>query len=86
MRSRSIPRARLSSGIQPAEIFAAQQRCRGHENRYPAKCLGIANYGGPDNAVEVYVGHLRRKIGAHLIVTVRGAGYRLDSGEYSNRN
>ncbi|MGI3785615.1 MAG: response regulator transcription factor [Janthinobacterium lividum] len=29
------------------------------------------------NAVEVYVGYLRRKIGAHRLLTVRGAGYRL---------
>ncbi len=29
------------------------------------------------NAVEVYVGYLRRKIGADRLVTVRGAGYRL---------
>jgi DNA-binding response OmpR family regulator len=31
---------------------------------------------GP-NAVEVYVGYLRRKIGAERLLTVRGAGYRL---------
>ena len=29
------------------------------------------------NAVEVYVGYLRRKLGPGLIETVRGAGYRL---------
>jgi len=29
------------------------------------------------NTVEVYVGYLRRKLGAGLIQTVRGAGYRL---------
>jgi two-component system, OmpR family, response regulator len=29
------------------------------------------------NTVEVYVGYLRRKLGARLIETVRGAGYRL---------
>ena len=29
------------------------------------------------NAVEVYVGYLRRKLGADLVRTVRGAGYRL---------
>jgi two-component system, OmpR family, response regulator len=29
------------------------------------------------NAVEVYVGYLRRKIGTAQLVTVRGAGYRL---------
>ena len=31
---------------------------------------------GP-NAVEVYVGYVRRKIGADRLLTVRGAGYRL---------
>jgi len=29
------------------------------------------------NAVEVYVGYLRRKIGRDVLLTVRGAGYRL---------
>jgi DNA-binding response OmpR family regulator len=29
------------------------------------------------NAVEVYVGYLRRKLGRHAIQTVRGAGYRV---------
>jgi len=29
------------------------------------------------NAVEVYVGYLRRKIGNDRLVTVRGVGYRL---------
>jgi two-component system OmpR family response regulator len=31
------------------------------------------------NAVEVYVGYLRRKIGRELLETVRGAGYRLSA-------
>ena len=31
------------------------------------------------NAVEVYVGYLRRKLGRRLVETVRGAGYRLDT-------
>ena len=30
------------------------------------------------NAVEVYVGYLRRKLGRQVVETVRGAGYRLD--------
>ncbi|OBH74832.1 DNA-binding response regulator [Mycobacterium scrofulaceum] len=40
-----------------------------------------ANYCGPDNVVEVYVGYLRRKIdgpfGTNTIETIRGVGYRL---------
>jgi len=32
---------------------------------------------GDPNAVEVYVGYLRRKLGAGQVETVRGAGYRL---------
>ena len=32
---------------------------------------------GDPNMVEVYVGYLRRKLGADLLRTVRGAGYRL---------
>ena len=33
---------------------------------------------GP-NAVEVYIGYLRRKIGSDRLITVRGVGYRLAS-------
>lgn len=35
------------------------------------------DFDGSSNVVEVYVGHLRRKIGVDRIQTVRGAGYRL---------
>jgi two-component system OmpR family response regulator len=46
-----------------------------------------AHYSGPDNVVEVYVGYLRRKIdipfGTNTIETVRGVGYRLDSGVFA---
>ncbi|WP_199545892.1 response regulator transcription factor [Streptomyces sp. N35] len=38
-------------------------------------------YEGDPNIVEVYVSTLRRKLGAQLIKTVRGAGYRLESEE-----
>jgi two-component system, OmpR family, response regulator len=31
------------------------------------------------NAVEVYIGYLRRKLGTDTIVTVRGAGYRIST-------
>ncbi|GGZ93811.1 response regulator transcription factor [Streptomyces bluensis] len=36
-------------------------------------------YDGDPNIVEVYVSTLRRKLGAGLIKTVRGAGYRLEA-------
>ncbi|GHF54080.1 DNA-binding response OmpR family regulator [Amycolatopsis bartoniae] len=36
-----------------------------------------AHYDGDENLVEVYIGYLRRKIGAGLIQTLRGVGYRL---------
>jgi two-component system, OmpR family, response regulator len=43
-----------------------------------------AHYEGADNVVEVYVGYVRRKIdipfGTNTIQTVRGVGYRLESG------
>jgi two-component system OmpR family response regulator len=49
-----------------------------------------AHYMGPDNVVEVYVGYVRRKIdfpfGTNTIETVRGVGYRLESGEYASGN
>jgi DNA-binding response OmpR family regulator len=38
------------------------------------------DFDGASNVVEVYVGHLRRKLGANRIETVRGAGYRLVGG------
>ena len=48
------------------------------------------HYNGPDNVVEVYVGYVRRKIdipfGTNTIETVRGVGYRLESGEYVKGN
>jgi DNA-binding response OmpR family regulator len=36
-------------------------------------------YDGDPNIVEVYISTLRRKLGASLIRTVRGAGYRLEA-------
>ncbi|MEV0525864.1 response regulator transcription factor [Streptomyces sp. NPDC050439] len=36
-------------------------------------------YEGDPNIVEVYISALRRKLGAQLIKTVRGAGYRLEA-------
>ncbi|MER6557990.1 response regulator transcription factor [Streptomyces sp. NPDC001027] len=42
-------------------------------------------YDGDPNIVEVYVSALRRKLGAGLIRTVRGAGYRLERPEPAER-
>lgn len=46
-----------------------------------------AHYDGADNVVEVYVGYVRRKIdipfGTKTIETVRGVGYRLESGNFA---
>jgi two-component system OmpR family response regulator len=48
------------------------------------------HYEGGENVVEVYVGYVRRKIdipfGTTTIETIRGVGYRLESGEYANGN
>jgi two-component system, OmpR family, response regulator len=48
------------------------------------------HYSGPDNVVEVYVGYVRRKIdapfGTNTIETIRGVGYRLESGEFASGN
>ena len=35
------------------------------------------DYAPSSNVVDVYVGYLRKKLGAHLIETVRGMGYRM---------
>jgi DNA-binding response OmpR family regulator len=37
------------------------------------------DYDPGSNVVDVYVGYLRRKLGAGRIVTVRGMGYRLET-------
>ena len=39
------------------------------------------HYEGDDNIVEVYVGYLRRKLGAATIETIRGIGYRLRTAD-----
>ncbi|MDJ0702024.1 MAG: helix-turn-helix domain-containing protein [Leptolyngbyaceae cyanobacterium MO_188.B28] len=36
-------------------------------------------YDASSNIVDVYVGHLRKKIDSHLIETVRVVGYRLQN-------
>jgi DNA-binding response OmpR family regulator len=38
------------------------------------------DYDPQSNVVDVYIGYLRRKVGEGWITTVRGMGYRLESG------
>jgi hypothetical protein len=38
------------------------------------------NFDPQTNLVDVYVGYLRRKLGEPTITTIRGAGYRLQTG------
>jgi DNA-binding response OmpR family regulator len=40
------------------------------------------DFDGGSNIVDVYVGYLRRKLGADLIDTVRGVGYRLGEADH----
>ena len=48
------------------------------------------HYRGAYNVVEVYIGYLRRKIdapfGTNTIETIRGVGYRLESGDFPTGN
>ena len=44
------------------------------------------DYDPGSNVVDVYVGHLRRKLGNNLIETVRGVGYRLRPDSRKNRS
>src|SRR5882757_1558962 len=39
------------------------------------------DFEGDPNIVEVYVGHLRTKLGRESVTTIRGAGYRLDADD-----
>ena len=40
---------------------------------------GATTHDPGSNVVDVYVGYLRKKLGSEAIVTVRGAGYRLEA-------
>ncbi len=42
--------------------------------------MGGYEFDPGSNIVDVYVGYLRKKLGASLIATVRGMGYRYDIG------
>lgn len=65
------------------EFWLLEALVRNRERIVTRRVLEESLYGWNDdrssNAIEVYVCQLRRKLGAHLILTVRGVGYRLAS-------
>ncbi len=76
----------VSVAGQPVELtsreFALLEYLAGHADRVLTKTelldhVWEAALETAPNAVEVYVGYLRRKIGAGRLLTLRGAGYRL---------
>ena len=81
------PAHRLAPRLADRARFLAQPRDDGQgAARHPGQVLSQVqlldrvwgyDFDGSSNVVEVYVSHLRRRIGAHRIQTVRGAGYRL---------
>jgi two-component system, OmpR family, response regulator QseB len=79
---------RVSAGGDEVELSAREFSMLETFMRHPGQVLSreqllshVWGYGHDpgSNVVDVYVGYLRRKIGAERIRTVRGAGYRLEA-------
>lgn len=80
---------RVTISCVPVDLSAREFTLLHVLMQYPSKVhsraeLETALYGWAEgvesNAIEVHVHHLRRKLGAHAIETVRGAGYRMLHG------
>ena len=80
---------RLHIGDREVELTAREYALAETLLRHPGQVLSreqlLSHVWGYDydpgsNVVDVYVRYLRRKLGADRIVTVRGMGYRLDTG------
>lgn len=73
----------MTRGGEPIELTTREFALLEYLMRHPDRVVGKLElldhvWDGDDvNVVEQYVGYLRRKLGRDLIVTVRGAGYRL---------
>ena len=68
--------------FRPLERFRAQLADRGRGNLTPVEAVGLPDEITPVAAsVNALIGRLRRKLGADIIETVRGMGYRLGSPE-----
>jgi DNA-binding response OmpR family regulator len=76
-----VERAGSPVGLTPREYALLEYFLR-HPGRVVSKTELLDNVWDASedtdpNAVEVYVGYLRRKVGRGVLLTVRGAGYRL---------
>lgn len=85
MRTRSIDVA-TDAGTRQIELSAREYSMALMFFEHPGQVLSREqllsrvwgyDYDGASNVVDVYVGYLRKKLGADVIVTVRGSGYRL---------
>ncbi|ONK11134.1 response regulator transcription factor [Streptomyces sp. MP131-18] len=79
--ARRVSRAGLEVALTAKE-FTVLEYLAGRQGEVVSKAEILEHgwdfaYDGDPNIVEVYISALRRKIGPGLIVTVRGAGYRL---------
>ncbi len=77
---------RVSAGGRPIDLSAREFTLLETFMRHPEQVLSRQHlldlvwgydYEPGSNVVDVYVGYLRKKLGGHLIETVRGMGYRL---------
>jgi len=81
---------RVTSGGRPVDLTWKESALLEEVMRHPNQVLsrehlmsGVWNieFDPQSNVVDVYVGYLRRKLGADAIETVRGSGYRLRADE-----
>ena len=91
--TRTVSRGQTTIELTPREFVLLEYLMR-NRGRVLSKSelldhVWDANFEGPLNVVEVYVGYLRKKIdtpfGTQSIVTVRGFGYRLDDTTVGSR-
>ena len=81
---------RVSSGGRPVDLTWRESALLEEFMRHPNQVLSREQlmsrvwnlaFDPQSNVVDVYVGYLRRKLGADAIETVRGSGYRLRADE-----
>jgi len=80
--ARAVTADGVPAALAPREFALLHELMRAHPSVVSKEALVDAVWGdgapaGEANLVEVYIGHLRRKLGRERIETVRGAGYRV---------